>query len=70
MAMARPKRKLVNTGVTLEVHVRDYLDELALADERDRSFMINRIVREYARTQGVELSPNENKTTRRVNAAQ
>ena len=68
--MARPKRKLVNTGVTLEVHVRDYLDELALADERDRSFMINRIVREYARTQGVELSPNENKTTRRVNAAQ
>lgn len=61
--MARPqsKRETVSTGVVLDVHVKKCLDDLANEDQRDRSFMINKIVREWAKGKGIEipLSPKE-----------
>ena len=63
------KRKKVtrSSGVSLEVAVYDYLGELAERDERDRSYCINRIVREHAAREGTPLSssfrtaPNEDR---------
>lgn len=51
------KRKRItrSTGVTLEIPVLDYLQELVEKDDRDRSFCINQIVREHARRQGRTL---------------
>ena len=51
------KRKKVtrSSGVSLEVAVYDYLGELAERDERDRSYCINRIVREHAAREGTPL---------------
>jgi hypothetical protein len=60
----------VTAGVTLEVHVKEYLDDLAVAEQRDRSFTINRIVREYARSKGIEIPSSEVRTPKRVRASQ
>ena len=45
-------KKFKNTGVRLEEPVMTFLDTLALEEERHRSFLINRIVREYAQQKG------------------
>lgn len=45
-------KKYKNTGVRLEEPVMIYLDALAVEEERHRSFLINRIVREYAQLKG------------------
>ena len=52
---ARRKRQTRSTGVTLEVPVVDYLRELAEKEDRDRSFCINKIVREHAAQNGRPL---------------
>jgi hypothetical protein len=49
------KKRTQSTGVTLEVPVLDYLRQLADREERDRSYCINRIVREHAARQGTPL---------------
>lgn len=36
------------TGITLDLDVIKYLDDLAATQQRSRSFVINAIVREYA----------------------
>ena len=51
----RRRRETRSTGVTLEVAVLEYLQELAERDDRDRSFCINQIVREHAERQGRPL---------------
>ena len=53
----RKRRMARSTGVTLEVAVLDYLSELATREERDRSYCINRIVREHAERHGFSLPP-------------
>lgn len=54
--MAPHKRKLTrNAGVVLELVVIEYLRDLAERDERDRSYCINRIVREHAERAGRPL---------------
>ena len=51
----RRKRITKSAGVTLEVVVLDYLADLAEKEDRNRSFCINRIVREYAEQHGCPL---------------
>jgi predicted transcriptional regulator len=41
-------KKKVNTGVTLDPDVLAYLHELGEREDRDRSWLINSIVREHA----------------------
>ena len=40
------------TGVTLEYPVRDYLDQLARKEDRTRSLVINRVVKDHASRNG------------------
>ena len=51
----RLRKRIRATGVTLEELVIDYLDELADREERNRSYFINRIVREHAEQNGTPL---------------
>lgn len=44
-------RKKINTGVTLEPDVAAYLADLAKREDRDRSWLINAIVREHSTRQ-------------------
>jgi len=53
----RKRRSTRSTGVTLELVVLEYLQELAEKDDRDRSFCINQIVREHAERNGHPLPP-------------
>lgn len=53
----RRKRFTRSTGVTLEIPVLNYLRELSEKQDRDRSFCINRIVREHAERNGQPLPP-------------
>lgn len=54
--MVLRKRKITKTaGVVLEIPVLDYLRQLGERDERDRSYCINRIVREHAQREGCPL---------------
>lgn len=56
--MSEHRRRFTrSTGVTLEVVVMDYLRALAEKEDRDRSFCINRIVREHAERNGRPLPP-------------
>jgi len=54
---AKSKKETRSTGVTLEVPVLNYLTELACREERNRSYFINRIVREHAERNGTPLAP-------------
>lgn len=47
-----------NAGVRLEEPVISFLDKLAIEEERHRSWLINRIVRDYAKQRGTPI-PNE-----------
>ena len=51
----RSKKQTRSTGVTLEVPVMDYVTEMAVRDERTRSYVLNRIVREHAERSGTPL---------------
>ena len=53
----RMKRLTRSTGVTLELVVLDYLQQVAEREHRDRSFCINQIVREHAARNGRPLPP-------------
>ena len=55
-------RTVVPAGVTFEPPVLAYLDALAQEAERSRSWLLNRLVKDYALAQGVELA------SRNVNA--
>ena len=57
MALASKTEKFT-TGVSLEVNVLRYLDEVANSDDRDRSYVINRIVREWAQAKGTPIPPS------------
>lgn len=51
-------KRFRNAGVRLEEPVISYLDKVAVEQERHRSWVINRIVREYAEQRGTPI-PNE-----------
>ena len=53
----RRRRSTRSTGVTLELVVLEYLQQLAEKDDRDRSYCINEIVREHAERHGRTLPP-------------
>ena len=53
----RKRRLTRSAGVTLELAVLEYLAELAEKEDRDRSFCINKIVREHAVRNGRPLPP-------------
>lgn len=54
--MAKKKQSpYVSTGVNLETDIVEFLDRLAVNEERPRSYLINRIVREYAARTGTPL---------------
>ena len=53
----RKKRSTRSAGVTLEIPVLNYLRELGEKEDRDRSFCINKIVREHAVRHGRPLPP-------------
>lgn len=53
----RRRRSTRSTGVTLELVVLEYLQQLAEKDDRDRSYCINEIVREHAKRNGRTLPP-------------
>ena len=46
----------VSSGVTWDPEVLEYVDRLAKGDERTRSFIINRIIKDHAKREGIELS--------------
>jgi predicted DNA-binding protein len=48
------------TSVTLETEVIAYIDELALRDDRTRSYVLNAIIREHALKNGKTLSTGNN----------
>jgi len=52
--------KKIQTGVTLKPEVIAYLDQIAREQERTRSQVINRIVKDYARRQQAPVSSNNN----------
>jgi hypothetical protein len=52
---AQRQRLTRSTGVTLEVAVLEYLRELSEKEDRNRSFCINKIVREHAERNGCRL---------------
>ena len=58
MPQPASKTKKLTTGVSLEVNVMRYLDEIANSDDRDRSYIINRIVREWAQSKGTPIPPS------------
>ena len=62
MALASKTKKLT-TGVSLEENVMRYLDEVANSDDRDRSYVINRIVREWAQAKGTPI-PSSTKSSK------
>ena len=64
MAQAAKTPK-AQTGVSLDVEVLNYLDEVANSDDRDRSYIINRIVREWAEAKGTPI-PLKRKEVRRA----
>ena len=49
-------RTVVAAGVTFEPPVLEYLEQLAREPERSRSWLLNRIVKDYAKRQGVDLA--------------
>lgn len=51
MAQTR-RRQTRSTGVSLEISVLEYLQHVCEALERDRSFCINKIIREHAQREG------------------
>ena len=57
------KKRIRATGVTLEEPVVEYLDRLADRQERNRSYLINQIVREYAERNGTPLPSAEEEPT-------
>ena len=62
------KTKQLTTGVSLEENVMRYLDEVANSDDRDRSYVINRIVREWAQAKGTPI-PSSTKSTKELKRA-
>ena len=46
----------VSSGVNFDPDVLEYVDRLAEEDERTRSQIINRIIKEHARTKGHALA--------------
>jgi hypothetical protein len=70
MPQASPKARKFTTGVSLDVDVMHFLDQVALTEDRDRSKMINRIVREWAQSKGTPIPVKQAKETRRVRASQ
>ena len=67
--MALPaKTPKAQTGVSLDVEVLNFLDAVANSDDRDRSYVINRIIREWAESKGTPI-PVVRKETRRVRTA-
>ena len=59
MAGKKSSRITRPTGVALEPPVIDYLDEIARKEHRDRSFIINSIVREHAKKSGRIIPSSE-----------
>lgn len=47
MANRKPYRPVI-TGVSFHPEVKEYLDQLAVEEDLDRSALVNRIVREHA----------------------
>jgi hypothetical protein len=64
MARRASAKRFINTGVRLEEPVIGFLDELAAKEERHRSYLINRIVREYAESKGTPIpaAPGQERT--------
>jgi len=56
MSSRKPYRP-VGTGVNFHPAVIDYLDQVCVSEDCDRSALINRIVREHARQRSVPLGP-------------
>jgi metal-responsive CopG/Arc/MetJ family transcriptional regulator len=68
MAIAAKTPK-AQTGVSLDVEVLKYLDHVASSDDRDRSYIINRIIREHAERNGTPI-PVKHKEPGRVRQGQ
>ena len=62
-------KRFRNAGVRLEESVLLYLDDLATAQERHRSFLINKIVREYAEKNGTPIPITLNDEPTRARAS-
>jgi predicted transcriptional regulator len=58
--MQRKPRKLgeekVPTSVNFDPAVIDYLDRICTSEERSRSYVVNRIIKEHAERQGIALA--------------
>jgi hypothetical protein len=61
----KKKPKRINTGITLEPDVVAYLEELGLREDRDRSWLINAIVREHAERSSQTTAGKQSKRARK-----
>jgi len=53
----------ISTSVTLDAEIIKYLDSVAKREERTRSQVITRIVREHAERNGQRILPKEESTS-------
>lgn len=51
--------KKVGTGVMFESDVLQFIDQFAAEQQRNRSFVINQIVRQYVRLMQLEKAPGQ-----------
>ena len=51
------KKQIRVTSVSFELAVLEYLKELAVRDDRDRSYTVNHVIREHAHLHGRKLRP-------------
>lgn len=65
MWSALPVAKKIQTGVTLEAEVIEYLDTIAAREERTRSQVINRIVKEHAARNGTPINGDKKPADKR-----
>ena len=64
MWSARTMSRKVQTGVTLDRPVIEYPDQIAKEEERTRSMVINRIVKDHAKRQGTPVGSNNGEPQR------
>jgi hypothetical protein len=60
----KSRQERIPTSVNFDPAVIAYLDEISLDEERSRSFVVNKIIREHATRNGRRIGPVPNKEAR------
>ncbi len=55
MRRKRTTTKLSSSGVNFEEGVLEFLDQLSETEDRSRSYVVNKIIKEYAESRGAPI---------------